>query len=183
MMDRVRPAISFSACAHRARQRGFNFAEVLFAIMILGIGFIMTAAIFPVALTQTKLTQEESTGASIARGGANFLEQIATNATLPGTGKIAKGPKPVGVAGTVCNVIALDQNTFIRGGMILSSDPRYAWVPFYRRDDSWPYAQVYMLPVAARNRSSFDKGAPTVIKDPATGAASLVANILDSEDA
>jgi type II secretory pathway pseudopilin PulG len=181
MMHGPRPAISFSARVRRARQGGFNFAEVLFAVMILGIGFIMTAAIFPVALTQTKSTQEETAAAGIARGAANALEQIATGATLPATGTMAKGPKVPPTPGVRCTVAALDQNTFIRGGMILSSDSRYAWVPFYRRDSSWPYAQVYMIPVAARNRSNFDMGAPSVVK--AGVAPALVANIFDEKDA
>src|SRR5688572_33013541 len=118
MMDCRRPAaaaISFSARAHRARQGGFNFAEVLFAVMILGIGFIMTAAIFPVALTQTKLTQEETAGSGIARGGANFLEQIATDAIMPVSGN---------------QVRALDQVAAARGGLLTSADNRYAWVAF-----------------------------------------------------
>src|SRR5688572_24912323 len=103
----------------RRRQGGFNFAEVLFAVMILGIGFIMTAAIFPVALVQTKLTQEETAAASVARGGANYLEQIATNTTLPGTGVIARGPKPAGEVRAGAVVYALDASYQARGGMIL----------------------------------------------------------------
>lgn len=151
------------------RPRGFNFTEVLFAVMILGIGFIMVAAIFPVALMQTKLTQEETAGAAIARGGANYLEQIATDAYMPVTGR---------------RVRCLAGMSALRGGLILSSDSRYAWVPFYRRDNSWPYAQVYMIPVAARNRSIYDRGAPRIIADytpgPNYGASLLVATLADS---
>ena len=50
----------------RLRRGGFTFTEVLFAVLILGIGFIMIAGIFPVSLQQTRLNQEETAGAQIA---------------------------------------------------------------------------------------------------------------------
>src|SRR5689334_12002195 len=39
---------------------GFTFTEILFALMILGIGFIMVAAMFPVAIRQTQQTVLET---------------------------------------------------------------------------------------------------------------------------
>lgn len=60
------------------RRAGFNFSEVLFAVMILGIGFIMIAAIFPVALQQTRQTGEEVVASTSARSGVNFMEQVGT---------------------------------------------------------------------------------------------------------
>src|SRR5882672_5687873 len=44
----------------------FSFTEILFAIMILGIGFIMVAAMFPVALSQTESSSQETIGAASA---------------------------------------------------------------------------------------------------------------------
>src|SRR5688572_26143973 len=64
----------------RARQGGFNFTEVLFAVMILGIGFIMVAAIFPIAIQQTKMTGEEVQASTTARGGVNVVQQIGLHA-------------------------------------------------------------------------------------------------------
>ena len=49
----------------RPARRGFSFTEILFAVMILGIGFIMIAAIFPVALQQTETSQAETVGAGL----------------------------------------------------------------------------------------------------------------------
>jgi hypothetical protein len=57
------------------RRAGFSFTEVLFAIMILGIGFIMVAAIFPAALTQTRNTGQEANAAVMARGAFNYIEK------------------------------------------------------------------------------------------------------------
>ena len=179
---------------NRLRPTGFNFAEVLFAVMLLGIGFIMVAALFPVALVQTKITQEETAGASIARGGANYLEQIATDYPTPA---VAGTNFPV-LPATNNLVRTLAGDDYIRGAMTLSSDGRYGWVPFFRRagsiapdDDGDPstplrpkpdwasFAQVYMVPVAVRNRSAFDRGYPNVIAA-ADGSAVLVANVVDS---
>ena len=47
-------------------RRAFSFVEILFAIMILGIGFIMIAAIFPVAINETALSGEETVASTIA---------------------------------------------------------------------------------------------------------------------
>src|SRR5579859_7528088 len=55
---------------------GFSFTEILFAVMILGIGFIMVAAMFPVALQQTENSTADTTAASIARSGVNFVSQL-----------------------------------------------------------------------------------------------------------
>jgi hypothetical protein len=76
----------------RARSRAFSFAEVMFAVIILGIGFIMVAAIFPVAIQQTKLTADETTAAAVARSAASALEQLAagSDATLLTNG--SRGP-------------------------------------------------------------------------------------------
>ena len=45
--------------------------------MILGIGFIMVAAVFPVAIKQTEETLEETTGASVAKSGGELFACIA----------------------------------------------------------------------------------------------------------
>ena len=61
----------------RHDRRGFSFTEILFAVMILGIGFIMVAAMFPVAIHQTEDTTRETIGASIGRQAYSFFSQIA----------------------------------------------------------------------------------------------------------
>ncbi|MEA2709978.1 MAG: hypothetical protein QOF78_2579, partial [Phycisphaerales bacterium] len=53
---------------HR-RTGGYSFPEVLFAVVVLGIGFIMIAGIFPVAIQQSKATADETVGATAARAG------------------------------------------------------------------------------------------------------------------
>jgi hypothetical protein len=74
-------------CGCRARcssfRSAFSFAEILFAIIILGIGFIMVAAIFPVAIEQAKNTSDEVAGATIARGATNFIAGLAAASDDP----------------------------------------------------------------------------------------------------
>ena len=75
------PAPSHSAPCRRRRRpaaRGFSFTEILFAVMILGIGFIMVAAMFPVAIRQTEATNQETIAASLGRAGSNCFSKIAT---------------------------------------------------------------------------------------------------------
>lgn len=42
------------------RYRGFSFVEVMFAVIILGIGFIMVSAMFPVAIQQTQMNVDDA---------------------------------------------------------------------------------------------------------------------------
>jgi prepilin-type N-terminal cleavage/methylation domain-containing protein len=69
------PAICPDGCG-RGASRGFTFTEVLFAVVILGIGFIMLAAMFPVALSQTKLTVNESAGIQAATGASAAMNSV-----------------------------------------------------------------------------------------------------------
>lgn len=59
------------------RSAGFSFVEILFAVAVLGVGFIMLAAIFPVGLQQTKLTLDETTAAANARGAIATMQKLA----------------------------------------------------------------------------------------------------------
>jgi type II secretory pathway pseudopilin PulG len=72
----------FAICAagrgrrHPRLSRGFTFTEVLFAVIILGIGFIMLAAMFPVALSQTKETVGETAGIQASTGAAASITSV-----------------------------------------------------------------------------------------------------------
>ena len=60
--------------------RAFSFAEVMFAVVILGVGFILIAAIFPVAIQQSQVTGEESNAAVIARQASTGIAALAATA-------------------------------------------------------------------------------------------------------
>lgn len=81
-------AIRQSAFGNRHSARGFSFTEVLFAVMILGIGFIMVAAMFPVAIHQTEANNQETITASVGRQAASYLNELANTlvySPFPGT--------------------------------------------------------------------------------------------------
>jgi type II secretory pathway pseudopilin PulG len=53
----------------------FSFAEVMFAVIVLGIGFIMIAAVFPVAISQSQSTKQETTTAAVVQQGVQLIQQ------------------------------------------------------------------------------------------------------------
>ena len=132
----------------RRSRRGYSFTEVMFAVVVLGIGFIMLAAMFPVAIQQNASTNEETTAASIARGAAQYISTIADRHTMrptdagvttnpppmaPFTGILTTGTLPLPpVAQTIAPADVGSWND-VKGNLILPSDPRYAYVPFYSR--------------------------------------------------
>ena len=76
IMDHPKSQIRARLASRLGSRSGFSFTEVLFAVMILGIGFIMIAGIFPVAISQTASSQEETAGAALLRHhlGRDFLD-------------------------------------------------------------------------------------------------------------
>jgi len=139
-------------------RRGFSFTEILFAVMILGIGFIMVAAIFPVAIQQTALTGDETVAAAIAREGTDAMTSINNSALLPPT--VSNPPSVTAVAGqrVIGQVWSLHDDRMVNwtpsaptgtvlqrdvtwnaisGNLILPMDRRYAWVGMYKRDGTW----------------------------------------------
>ena len=174
----------------------------MFAVVVLGIGFIMLASIFPVAIKQTQLTTGKPAASAPARRGLGGMQQVST----AGTRAYAAAP-PVGatdelltttwVGGAAPNPDDLPDGTSLRlgkvvsmkdrripnpasyprrdgmwkavaGEMIQPGDPRYAWVPLYRRDvvysnsggigqaRAFPFAQVILVGTAVRNRSTYE---------------------------
>lgn len=131
-------SILVAATRRRFTARGFTFTEVLFAVILLGIGFIMIAAMFPVAIQQTQLNVEESVGAAIARAATKTMQQVARADLVPAT------TAPGQDAGTNPAVYSFRDQRMqealaeplwrtVRGNLILSSDSRYAWIPLFSR--------------------------------------------------
>jgi hypothetical protein len=195
----------------------------MFAVIVLGIGFIMIAAMFPVSISQSRLTVEETSAAAIARNAYATSTRIAENGdsapqaplmpatdlyqspparqnaqVQPGPSFIIPARKQVAVPGKVLSfndprlsdgsaaaaagTVNYQGNLWsaINSSLLLPADNRYAWVPMYRRDRIYynnsdgdltvpanlndpamtkidsPFAQVYFIPIAVRNRSLYD---------------------------
>jgi prepilin-type N-terminal cleavage/methylation domain-containing protein len=157
----------------RRRRRGFSFTEIMFAVVILGIGFIMVAAIFPVALQQAKATSDEVNATTIARSATNQFSQFLHDGNDPlNTSNCKPITNSASIAlvqqlSTVDNLTltppAVSLWTSLSGNMILSQDPRFAWAALYRRGatnatqpGTWvPYVQLFVFPLQVRNRTIF----------------------------
>ncbi|MDB5296993.1 MAG: hypothetical protein JWO31_2976 [Phycisphaerales bacterium] len=134
--------------AGRRGRRGFSFVEILFAVMILGIGFIMIAGIFPVAISQTALTQEETVAAATARGAVAAYRVLPNLQTL------------IPATNTVVRLTDLNWD-LVRGNQILVEDPRFGWTALAIRGAPDPAgrapnaARLIVIPCQVRGRSAF----------------------------
>ncbi len=138
---------------HR-RRAGFSFTEVLFAVMVLGIGFIMVAAMFPVTIRQTASNVEDAAAANIAKGAVQALQAIASDNSLPVTStKVPTRWAPI------ASVSLADAWQVSRGNYVSAQSPRYGWVALYRRgtsdQGSDSYAQVIIVAAQCRNRPQY----------------------------
>ena len=104
----------------------------MFAVMILGIGFIMIAGMFPVAIQQSQATVADTTGTIVAEGGVRTLK-VCPVAWFPA------GPDwaPMGV-GTQA---------------ISAADPRFGFIGFARQLGA--QHQVITFAVEAKNTSAW----------------------------
>jgi hypothetical protein len=147
----------------RAARRGFAFTEVLFAVMVLGIGFIMIAAMFPVTIRQTQNSMQDTHGANTAKGALAYLQSIASNVNFPVTVTGTGAPKMVSLydAPLAASTTALRPGYLeARGNFIDPNNPRIAWVPLYRRGlnvdgTPEPYAQVIIIVMQSRIRPQY----------------------------
>ena len=167
---------------------GFSFVEVLFAVIILGVGFILVAAIFPVAIQQTQATAEDAAASAAAREAASAIASLPTTAPNPLYSSTAAAGTPGSIARltlfppTVKNYVAPTaavanivpppaivvpftgpRGDLARANLVNASDPRYAYVPFYRRENGSNTAQLIVIAVTARNRPVYDPAADTVV--------------------
>jgi hypothetical protein len=190
-----------SQIANRKLQmRGFSFPEVLFAVAVLGIGFIMVAAIFPVAIMQTQAALEESTGTTVVRNGveligaSRYMRKDTTpvlpalpyafvpptpNPIVPAAGAPVPSPCVYSFRDPRAGTTALlaqaraDLWNSIRGDLIDSTDPRFATIPMYVREPNSNFIRIICVAVRLRNGERFerDRNAPQVGDAPALAAA------------
>jgi hypothetical protein len=132
------------------RRGGFSFTEILFAVMILGIGFIMIAAMFPVAIRQTEAGSQETIAAAVGRTSSNYLGELAAmplpagvllNYTPPGSSQLpsillptvvqttATTPPTVQLPPATSFMLPASQSTMVVPGQVWTLlDSRDPWV-------------------------------------------------------
>ena len=151
------------------RPRGFTFIEVMFAVLVMGVGVIMIAAMLPVALKKTQQTRETAAAAAVMESYWHDIEVATINdASLPVTVAVAGGPAEVYTWPSIDNppyattpvplpqlVIPAFEQTF--GNRVSSSDPTFAAIPFLRREPG-KAPEVAIVAVRARNLEQFPAG-------------------------
>jgi type II secretory pathway pseudopilin PulG len=148
-------------------RHAFTFLEVLFSVMILGIGMIMVAAMFPAAIKQTQANVEDGSSASIAQLADNTMQLYASSKVVPlgtppvDTLDLLVAPSDGSTAGTPIVYSFHDQRTgsftspatssaalwqLISPNLVLPNDPQYAWVPLFSRSSLPPGAPPSQAP-------------------------------------
>jgi type II secretory pathway pseudopilin PulG len=148
---------TFPRSGHSRYRRGFSFLEILFSVIIIGIGFVMIAAVFPVAIAQTQSNVNESTAVTLSRDAIRYIQE----STISAAGSVASTTSPSGTLATFTlqptsavgglpTIQPLPVSTLAMTGLTspftivsplitgvnpnLSGDRRYSWFGLYRRD-------------------------------------------------
>jgi type II secretory pathway pseudopilin PulG len=176
---------------HRHRSGGFTFVEVLFAVILLGIGFIMIAGVFPVSIQQTATTIDETTGNTVARGAIDQIQEaINSGMPMPVTVPITGGANTPAVwplmLATPGSRLGLTQLSYLGSASffypnsngfaprwsnsINTQDTRFSWVAFYNRQNQpngqpAPYSQVIVIAL----KNSYFISYPTAPPVPGAG--------------
>jgi hypothetical protein len=135
----MRPSLRLStfdrSTFSRPNRAGFTFLEVLFAVIIVGIGFIMIAAIFPVAISQTQANVSEATGIAVGRDAIRYLQGQLALPIPPGSATV---PLPYTTEQSGTNnfpvIVPLAAISGLNLNQVLTADRRFAWTALYRRD-------------------------------------------------
>lgn len=211
----------------RVNRGGFTFIEILFSVIILGVGMIMIAGMLPVAIKQTADSRNDLTARVVADGGYAYLRTLSqthpeafpettgkrwsddedpftpkTNTPLDdfmgdtlmslnnsddytpsGAARLPKGPTGSPKAGRMMplsfdvaepdptnSAWVLSQASAAQlaaypllwhqlnlGDRILSGEPRFQWLGFYRRDESANVAKLVIVAMRQQNTEAVDR--------------------------
>ena len=174
--------------AHQRNARrprgGFTFIEVMFAVLVLGVGVIMIAAMLPVAIRTAQETRDNAAGSAAIESGFHAVEQsyadtgteglpptVTLNAggfefTRPWTWPYRADDWPAADLARIPDYYAIDVANGVPsprvgvlqrtfGSRIVSSDPTLMWIPFVARGDDVEPPQVAMVAVRSRNIDQF----------------------------
>lgn len=117
---------------------GFTFAEVLFAVMILGVGFIMVAGVLPVAIQQSRQNVDEFTARNVALAALADLRARANDSVTMDLPSTYTAPAAVEYKAAPLQYFA--------GSRVYAADPRFMWSVVYSRNSAaGSAADVYII--------------------------------------
>jgi len=154
---RRRPAIGARAGVRRA----FSLLEIMIAIGILGIGLVMVAAIFPVALDQHRRSTDDVMGNLVAANAEAYLGGLAKPAELLG-GALVHAYPFVTLDATATRFDLGGANGYIDeingklGGIRGSGSPP-SWISFATRDIIYPVPSEARIPLPASFTALLDE--------------------------
>ena len=141
--------------ARRAR-RGITFTEVMFAVVLLGIGFIMLAGLFAVASQQTLETVEESTATQVAMSARRYLQRLGDDVMVD---QMTATVSPRTFWGDTSGTYRPLPDTLwarVANDAIMPQDPRFAWTALYSRRANDQFANLVIFALQIRGKSRFD---------------------------
>jgi type II secretory pathway pseudopilin PulG len=151
------------------RPTAFTMVELLFAMAVLSVGMIGVAAAVYTGIGQTVQSVEDTAAAALARQAAAALGQVMTQKNTPETDLAYR---PVFNPDAPPDPPPLNQTI---AGLQIGTDPRYAWVPLYRRTNGSTCAELILIVLRAQARSQFDaKDLSPAGPDPETYPPTLV---------
>lgn len=139
------------------RISGFTFIEILFAVIILGIGFIMIAGVFPAAIQQTAAVSDETQGDAIVRDAIKKIQAVAdAEVTGPNSTNTLFLPTLDPNGSPAVMAFSYNLTQAIGTDAFFTADHRFAWVGFYRRSSlTSPFAQVFVIALKNPNFSHY----------------------------
>jgi type II secretory pathway pseudopilin PulG len=137
--------------------RGLTFIELMFATVILGLGMIIIASVFPVAIGEQRATIDAAASGQVERGAARSLDALVS-VRAPATAWL---PTTTGMeVDTLTDPPTLWNR--IRGDQIDAADPHYGWTAVYQRTppaaaptDAPSRAVFYVFTLISRNTATF----------------------------
>jgi prepilin-type N-terminal cleavage/methylation domain-containing protein len=129
-------------------RRGFSLAELMIAIGIMGVGITMVATIFPTALKQNELSNNDCMGMLIAENGMAMAKGLVDESNMKSTYISPVAPNPPLQLAVVADATHGDPNHF----PIAADQQQFPTWPPRDPNDTYPSFQGYV--VLARKMSA-----------------------------
>jgi len=128
--------------------RAFNLVELMFSILILGVGLVAVASLFPVATALQQETMDDVMMQQVARNARTLLQRRGIDRATFEANALAQNGKATGEVFKINDLWPMEDRSFPTTEPVNERD--YYWVPLFRYDSNGDPAQnldwnVYVL--------------------------------------